>query len=420
MHVVRFGARELELDPALLAGLEITRILPDGIDPAPPAALVKQSLDHPVGPRLRDLARGAGSAAVLVPGIDRIAGVANLARPILRELDEAGISRSRIRFCLATGTHEHDGHRDLMALLGPEIAGSVEGVVHDCRGGDFVDLGVTTRGTRVQFARAVIESELKILTGRVVPHYFAGFGGGRKALLPGVASYQTIAANHRLTLAPEWGVAPGVKPCELEHNPVHLDMIEACRLARPTFAVSTVLDADHRLVGVFAGETERSHAEACSFARRIHQVCTEQPFDAVITSAGGAPYDMNFMQSLKAVFNVQDGIRPGAPLLWVAECGLGAARPFLDWATYEDEALEKAVRRSYNLTGHNSIMLRHLTRGREVGMVTAMPADTATRLGLTPLATLQAALRWLGARLRPGAHIAYVPFGNVTHLVSSK
>jgi nickel-dependent lactate racemase len=258
---------------------------------------------------------------------------------------------------------------------------------------------------------------VKVLTGRVVPHYFAGFGGGRKALLPGVASYETIVANHRLTLAAERGVAPGVAPCVLDGNPVHLDMIEASRFVRPTFALSTVLDAQDRLVGVFAGETESSHRQACSFARRIHQVCVDEPFDAVITSAGGAPYDMNFMQSLKALFNTQEAVRPGGAMLWIAECLLGVAPFFLDWASFEDdETLEREVRRSYNLGGHNSIMLRHLTRRCEVGMVTAMPADRARRLGLHPLGSLEAGLRWLGERVRPGAHVAFVPFGNITHL----
>ena len=418
MRDVRYGAQEMPLVAALLGRVDLTCALPTEIAATEaPAALVGTALEHPVGPRLRDLARGARSAVVLIPGIDRVAAVGAFALPVLRELDEAGIPRAGVRFFLATGTHEHKGLRDLHALLGPHVAAVVDGAVHDCRGSGFVEMGVTARGTRVEFARAVIESEVKVLTGRAVPHYFAGFGGGRKALLPGVASYTTITDNHRLTLAAERGIAKGVAPCALAGNPVHLDMVEAARLATPAFALTTIIDANNRVVGVFAGEPEGSHEQACAFARHVHQVTVDEPLDGLITSAGGAPYDMNFMQSIKALFNVQESVRQGGPILWIAECPLGVAKAFLDWASVEDDAaLERGVRAAYNLAGHNSIMLRHLVRRCEVGMVSSIPPDLVLRFGMHPLGSLEAGLRWLGGRLRPGAHVGYVPFGNVTHL----
>jgi len=194
-------------------------------------------------------------------------------------------------------------------------------------------------------------------------------------------------------------------------------MLEAARMAGPSFAVTTVIDEHQRVVGVFAGEPEGSHQQACAFARRVHQVLVDRPFDGIITSAGGAPYDMNFMQSIKALFNVQEGLRPGGPMLWVAECPLGVAKGFLDWAAVsDDDALERDVRAAYNLAGHNSVMLRRLARASEIGVVTAIPADLVRRLGLHPLESLEAGLSWLGERVRSGAHIAFVPFGNVTHL----
>jgi len=422
MHCVRYGARELCLAPSIVGRAEIIRVAPSPVaSPAPAAELVRSALERPMGPRLRDVARGARSAVVLVPGIDRIAAVGDFALPVLRELDEAGVPRAGVHFYLATGTHEHKGLRDLHELVGSDVAGSVAGAVHDCRGSDFVDVGVTSRGTRVALARRVVESEVKVLTGRAVPHYFAGFGGGRKALLPGVASHKTITENHRLTLASNGegnrGIARGVGPCAIDGNPVHLDMLEAARMAGPSFAVTTVIDEHQRVVGVFAGEPEGSHQQACAFARRVHQVLVDRPFDGIITSAGGAPYDMNFMQSIKALFNVQEGLRPGGPMLWVAECPLGVAKGFLDWAAVsDDDALERDVRAAYNLAGHNSVMLRRLARASEIGVVTAIPADLVRRLGLHPLESLEAGLSWLGERVRSGAHIAFVPFGNVTHL----
>jgi nickel-dependent lactate racemase len=315
---------------------------------------------------------------------------------------------------LADGTHEQHLQSDIEALLGAELAARIRCLGHDCRKDEVVELGTTSYGTPVSFNRRVLESEVKILTGRIVPHYFAGFSGGRKALVPGVAGFPTILANHRLTLDPERGIHPGVRLCSLRQNPVHLDMVEGARLAQPDFCLNTLMDAEDRMVSAVAGDFEAAHEEGCRQALGMLRLVLDEPVDVLITSAGGTPYDDNFMQSLKAVFNVQEVVRPGGTILWVAECSRGINPGFLSWASVESDAeLDQSVRERYALTGHNSLMLRQLIRRVEVGLWSTLPSDTVQKLGVHPIASLEEGLSWIRQRHPRGFTYAVVPHANV-------
>ncbi len=180
---------------------------------ADPSQLLIHSLQQPLGsPPLRQIAAGKGSAAILIPGRARRAGTREYVPALLTELNAAGIPDRQIEIFLADGTHEQHLQRDVEALLGAEIAARVRCSGHDCkREEELAELGTTRFGTPVFINRRVLGAEVKILTGRIVPHYFAGFSGGRKALIPGVSGFQTIVANHRLTLGSRSAVVhPGV------------------------------------------------------------------------------------------------------------------------------------------------------------------------------------------------------------------
>jgi lactate racemase len=332
----------------------------------------------------------------------------------LTELNAAGMTDRQVEIFLADGTHEQHLQSDVEALLGTEIAARVRCIGHDCkREEELVELGTTRFGTPVLLNRRVLEAEVKILTGRIVPHYFAGFSGGRKALIPGVAGYRTIVANHRLTLAPQRGIQPGVGLCSLDNNPVHLDMLEGARIARPDFCLNTLLDAEHRMVSAVAGNFETAHEEGCRQGAEWFRLTLPEPVDVLITSAGGLPYDCNFMQSLKAVFNVQDIVRPGGAILWVAECAGGIQPGFVQWAAIESDAeLEEAVRAQYALTAHNSLMLRNLIRKADVALCSALPTETVQKLGLHPVASIEEGLRWVREKFPRSFTYAVAPCAN--------
>lgn len=383
--------------------------------PARPAhELLQKSLEAPVGsPRLCELARGKRTAAIMIPGKARRAGTAEYVTALVDELVAGGIPEAGIEVYLADGTHSQVVDEDVEFLLGSELVARVRCRGHDCHDeGILVDLGTTSTGNRVLMNRDVMQADLKVLTGRIVPHYFAGYAGGRKALIPGVAGFETIVGNHRLTIAPAGGLHPDARICNLDTNPIHLDMLEAARMVGADYCLNTILDEDQGWVQVVSGAMEAAHAEGCRLADEMLRVDVGAPLDAVITSAGGDPYDMNFMQSLKAPFNVLGAVRPGGAILWVARCGGGVRKGFQHWLSIEDDTeLRAGVRDRYNLAGHNSLMLREMMRTYRVALLSDLPDGTIEGLGLTPVSSLSDGLDWLRQHAA-GARWGVVPHAN--------
>jgi nickel-dependent lactate racemase len=416
-QTIRFGEAEHSLD--VPRGMLVGRLEPASVAPRAPAAeIIRRALALPLGSApLREFARGKRSAAILVPGKDRVAAASVCLPLLLDELNAAGIPDEAVEVFLATGTHAKHSVEDLARLLGAEAAGRVRCREHDCNDEhELRRIGTTSYGTEVLLHKSVLDADVKVLTGRIIPHYFAGFGGGRKALVPGVAGFRTICQNHRLTLDPVRGIHARVRPCSLSGNPVHLDMLEAARLVGPVFVLNTILDTGHKVVSAYAGELEAAHEAGCAEAERAFKVELPEPVDALITSAGGSPYDCNFMQALKAIFDVQEAVRPGGAILWVAQCPDGMKPGFLRWAEVDsDEELERAVRADYDLTGHNSIMLRALRRRARVAFWSGLPDEHVRALGLEPLHSLREGADWLCDELPKRFRYAVAPWGNVTY-----
>lgn len=406
-----------------LRGVDTVRILPSC--PMPDSSeqtILAESLAHPIGsPRLRTLALGARSAVILVPGRDRVAAADRFMPLLLDELSAAGIPDSAIRVVLATGTHAVHTADDAAAILGSDVCRRVSWRQHNCSPGPhLVSLGTTSRGTPVLLDRETAEAGVVVLTGRIIPHYFAGFGGGRKAILPGVSGRESILRNHRLTLDPHRGIHPAVRPANLAGNPVHEDMLEAVRHLPRAFLFNTLLDEEHRVVAAVAGESEAAHAEGCRLAERWFTGSVPDPFDAVISCAGGWPYDCDYVQALKTIFNVRRILRKGGCLLWIAECEQGIRDGFLRWARFADDTvMERAIRDDYDLAGHNTILLRALTRQADVALWSSLSEAHARTLGLTPVRSLAEGISWLQDRLPPGSRCAVVPHANIMALTSS-
>lgn len=416
--IVKYGTEKLSLK--LPRGEFIGQIEP--ITPIPeksPQEILAQALAEPYqSPRLRELAQGKHSAAILIPGKTRVAATQYYVPALVAELTAAGIPMDKIEVFLATGTHERHLECDFNQLLGEELASKLSCQAHDCRAKDeLVELGTTSFGTPVLFSKRVLEADIKILTGRIVPHYFAGFSGGRKALVPGVAGWETIVANHRLTLDPQQGIHPQVKACSLTHNPIHLDMMEAVQLVKPDFCLNTILDVEHRLIGAVAGDFVAAHEAGCQQVQAMFHREMPQPVDLLITSPGGHPYDCNFMQSIKAILNISAGVRPGGAILWLAECPAGIQAGFSRWLQIaSDEELEKAIRKNYDLMGHNSLMLRQLTRKAKVGLCSSLSPETVQGLGFEPLQSFAAGIEWILKQFPEHFTYAFVPYANVTSI----
>lgn len=296
----------------------------------PPAAAwparLEAALKEPVGsPPLTELARGHKRVTIIVPDATRGVPVADILPQVVTELTDGAIGLEQITVVVATGVHRPATEAEITALLGP-LAGKVKAINHNPYDvSQLVYLGTTSCGTPVEVNRTVYESDFRIAVGKVEPHEFAGFSGGRKAVLPGIAGERTIETNHR----PEMLLAPEARPGVLAGNPVSEDMDEAAAMLGVDFIVNVVQGAGGQILGVFAGALQAAHRAAVEFMRSFCTVELGEKPDIVVTTPG-KPLNIDLYQSLKAVIALGEVVRPGGAIVLYSACpdGLGTTDMF--------------------------------------------------------------------------------------------
>ena len=301
-------------------------VLPDDattvIQPRPrpalsdPHAALLYALRNPVGARpLRDAVPKCATVGISVCDITRAQPRPQMLRAILEEMPH--VRTEDITVFIATGTHRGNTAEEVEAMLGPDLAGQLRVVMHDARdSASLTHLGETSRGVPVWLNREWIESDFKITTGFVEPHFFAGFSGGPKMVAPGLAGLETVMVLHDANRIGHpravWGITDG--------NPVHDDVREISRLTGVDFAVDVTLNRDQQITAVFAGDLSVEHVAACEAARRDAMQPVAAPFDVVLTTNSGYPLDQNLYQSVKGMSAAAEVVKPGGQIICVAEC----------------------------------------------------------------------------------------------------
>ena len=264
------------------------------------------ALDHPIdAPPLRQILKPGDKVVIIVPDITRVWQRSNLTLPILMDyLNQAGLEESKISILNGVGAHRQNSAEEFAELCSEEVCKRVKIVNHNAYDtANMVELGTTSRGTHVAVNRLVAEADRVILTGGVIYHYMAGFGGGRKSILPGVSSLKTIQQNHLrcLTDTVGNGTNPSTASGITSGNPMHEDMMETAAFIKPDFLVNVVPNMDGDITGIFTGNWVSAWQQACQMAERIFGVPIEAQADIVIASAGGYPKDINLYQSQKTI-----------------------------------------------------------------------------------------------------------------------
>jgi len=409
-----YGAAALRLEPPG----DVSVLLPESAAPGrDPTELVQQALKTPTAsPPLEELAHGRRSAIILIACRTRRTGSEVFLAEIARVLNRAGIGDERILVYAATGTHDNWRGQDAPLLAGADCARRLRFSGHDCRSG-LDEVGTTSRGNRILLSRKYLEADLRIATGRVTHHYFAGFTGGRKAILPGVAGFDSIVFNHRMVTrtTPRVGLHPSARNGVRETNPIHLDMLEAARLAPPHFTLSTVLNTRNEIVRAFGGDMTESHAAAVAHVRQSDAPVVERAADWMFLSCGGAHCDVNAVQAMKAVLNNFTAVRPGGAIIFSAECAEGMA-PWLRelCAVRERDELERRIAAGELRHPHNALFLRAAIERAHVIMVTALRSDEVAALGFHKADNLAAATELAAALAGEPKSTYVVPFGNTT------
>ena len=317
MISIPYGKTHIDCDAAY-HGLLTSRIEELASDKAG-IELVQAAMANPIGsPLLEELAVGKKTCTIIISDHTRPVPSRDILPPMLDAL-RRGNPDIAITLLVATGFHRPTTTAELEAKLGPEIASREKIVVHDAFDPDSnVEIGVLPSGAPLVIDRAAVETDLLVSEGFIEPHFFAGFSGGRKSVLPGVCDAVTVLGNH----CGEFIASPYARTGILDHNPLHIDMVAAAELAKLAFIVNVVINDEKKTVAAFAGDFKQAHAAGVAFLRPYCQV-QAVPGDIVITSNGGAPLDQNIYQSVKGLTAAEASAKEGAVLIMCAHLADG-------------------------------------------------------------------------------------------------
>ncbi|MEJ2724798.1 MAG: nickel-dependent lactate racemase [Deltaproteobacteria bacterium] len=310
---------DLELpDSVECLEMEPLKPLPD------PTGAVRRALAEPIDSLpLEALARGRKNACVVISDITRPVPNTVILPPLLDLLVESGLSRDHITILIATGMHRPNLDEELACMVGSQIVDNYHIVNHYCRnpGGnrkvDEID------GAPIEINHVYLDADLKILTGLIEPHFYAGYSGGCKAILPGISSFETMKFMHSYKMIDH----PKVTNCLLEGNPFHEYGVRVTELVGADFILNVVINKEREVAGVFAGHYNYAHLAGCDLVYRHAAVALDHRFDMVITSGGGYPLDATFYQISKALICAMDILKKGGTIVVTCECREGLGSP---------------------------------------------------------------------------------------------
>lgn len=315
--------------------------------------------------------------------------------------------KKKVRYLVATGMHRAPTEEEYRFIFGDLYDQIKEDVyAHDAKKSETVLLGTSKYGTPLRFNKMVVDADRIIVISSVEPHYFAGYTGGRKSFLPGVAAYETIEANHRLALSID------AQALRLDGNPVAEDMDDAMRALedKKIFAIMVVLDKNHRTCCAYAGDLKESFLAAKRMADEVFVVDLKQKYDIVV-AVTAFPYDIDLYQSQKALDNAKYAVRDGGVIILVSACRDGVGPPtfleLLSSAKTPKEALEK-ISNGYKLGYHKAAKMAEIGLKCKVLAVTKLDPEVAKKAHLVPVGSLQEAIDMSIRELGPRSKVTFI------------
>ena len=374
------------------------------------AAEVERALSEPIGsPRLKDIVHPGETVAVVTSDVTRPMPTYKVMPALLDELYAGGVRPEDITLVFALGSHRKQSDEEKRRLAGERAWNEIRCVDSDPN--DCVSYGVTSRGTPVDITRVVAEADRRICLGNIEYHYFAGYSGGAKAIMPGASTRAAIQANHSRMVLPE------AKAGALDDNPVRLDIEEAGRMVGIDFILNVVLSEHKEILKAIAGDPVKAHREGCRFLDRLYRKELKEAADIVIVSQGGAPKDLNLYQTQKALDNAKHAVKPGGVIILIGSCkeGLGE-KTFEEWMTTAPTAhsLIERIEREFKLGGHKAAAIAMVLENAEVDLVSELDDDFVRSIFLEPYSSAQAALDHAFAKLGPDAKVLAMPYGGST------
>lgn len=345
------------------------------------------ALEQPIGgPALRAFLQPSDRVTLIISDMSRFWMRQDLVIPHLVKYmqDQCGITLENLVILVANGTHTGGDEAELRTLVTGAVYDAVRVVNHDCLADDLVPIGTTSRGTQVEVNPLAIGRKVVAL-GAATQHVMAGYGGGRKSILPGICSLRSIRQNHAHSLDPyEPRSNPAIGNAVLSGNPLHEDMCEAAAMVEHLFVINLVMNTDMKLSHITCGHWLDSWLAACKMIDAMYAVPIHEKADVIITSCGGYPKDMSLYQCTKTIDNVESGLKPGGTLVLLAECrdGGGPAEYF-DWiGPLQRGTLDADLRAGFTIPGYIFYLNCEQARRYNIMMLTSADAGLIRQIGI--------------------------------------
>ena len=401
------GVQTVELPESNLMGVLMANDVPKG---RMNEEEVIHALANPIGtPRLREIVKPGEKIAVLTSDITRPVPTWRIMPALLDELYAAGVRPEDITLVFALGSHRPHTPEEQKKLAGERAYSEIRCVDSDRM--DCVHMGVTDAGTPVDITRVVAQADRRICLGNIEYHYFAGYSGGAKAIMPGVSTREAIQSNHSMMVRPE--ACAG----NLDSNPLRQDLEQAAAICGVDFIVNVVLDEHKQIVKAVAGDLTLAHREGCRFLDQMYLKEIEGLADIVIVSQGGAPKDLNLYQTQKALDNAKHAVKKGGTIILIGSCkeGLGE-KVFEEWmlSAPTAESMIERIGRDFQLGGHKAAAIAMVLQNAEIYLVSELEDSFVERIFLKPAKSAQEALDRAFSRHGKDCRVLAMPYGGST------
>ncbi|MDD2665818.1 MAG: nickel-dependent lactate racemase [Methanocellales archaeon] len=400
---LKYGKKEIDL--TLPPNSQIVK--PNDLPGQDGEVEIKRGLMSPLGSKkLSELVPPHGKTAIIVSDITRPTPTSKLLPPLLEELNKGGVSSEDVVVVFATGLHRKLIEAERKSLVG-DVYDQIKCINHDAD--DCIYVGSTRSGTKVSILRDVFDADVVICLGTIELHYFAGYSGGAKSILPGVSSRETIEMNHKLMLLPN--AASGCAD-----SPVRKDMEEAGAMLGIDFILNVVLNTKREIVRAVAGHPVHAHRAGAIYADQIYRVPIKERADIVIASSGGAPKDLNVYQAYKALDNAKHAVSRDGSIILVAECpeGMGSAvlESWVREANSPREVIDR-LERNFKLGGHMAAAIARIAEKHDIYILSELPDHLAEKSFFIPVKDVGVALE-AAMKKHGDAKIIVMPYGNST------
>jgi len=377
-----------------------------------PENKLRELLKNPIGCfSLRELIfqKKASKILIIVNDITRPTPYEVILPPLLGELHQTGIKKENIIFIIATGIHRSNSQEEIKEMFGEDIFSAYKFINHDCDNPRQKDLGKLRSGNNLWVDPIISDIDFIITTGVIVPHYFAGFSGGRKSILPGICRRKTIEDNHAQM------VHHNARAGNFKGSPVHEEMQEAAEKVGVDFNINVVTNEHHEIIEIVAGELYKSWLRGVEVCKKIYLCPIKQKAEVVIASAGGYPKDINVYQAQKALGNACHAVKPGGTIILLAECtekyGEATFEKWIEEANTPDDII-KRLKNKFVLGGHKACAIARAVKEVEVILISSLPQDKVRKLFFIPMESVSQALNYIKDKHGEDFQAYILPSGN--------